>query len=218
MKVADIIDYAITGELRQVSLSDIGDVSARTPEQQKNLDTLVSYVNQAMIELSTRFPLFISVEELDADSGDTDPIPFPNNATTLLKVESLLGEVIPINEPKWTDPIYKDTDQWFVKTPSVNTLVINNNKPIESTELLATFVLSAPKYVYTSDIAIPNNYLEAVLDYIAYKANTAMKPLPNQEGNVYYMKFEADCTRLKATFDNNYDSVEGSKFFTRGFI
>jgi hypothetical protein len=218
MKVADIIDYAVTGELRQISLCEIGAEAVRTVEQQKNLNTLVAYVNQAMIELSTRFPLFILVDELDGELNDRDPVAFPANAITLLKVEDQEGNTIPINDPKWEDPIYKETDQWYVKTPSVNTVVVANNKPVTRTTLLATYVLNAPKYDYTSTINVPSNYLEAILDYVAYKANTAMKPLPNQEGNVYYMKFEADCARLKSAFDNNYESVEGSKFFHRGFI
>ena len=88
MQVSNIIEQVARGDLRQTSLSDIGTTASRTEMQQSNLDTLVGFVNQGVLELHKRFPIKVSVEDevIKAPTPTDDPIVLPDTALELISI------------------------------------------------------------------------------------------------------------------------------------
>ena len=56
MYVSDYLSHIVKGEVKQLYVSDIGTTSPNTV-QQANIDTLISYLNEANLELHKHFGL-----------------------------------------------------------------------------------------------------------------------------------------------------------------
>ena len=112
MQVSNIIEYVANGDLKQTVLSDIGTKESRTEMQQRNLDTLVGFVNQGVLELHKRFPIKVSVEDevIKVPTPTDDPIVLPDTALELISItvddatyvpngeEGPFGVMVPTNE------------------------------------------------------------------------------------------------------------------------
>ena len=88
MQVSTIVDYIVNGDLRQTILSDIGTKDSRNDMQQKNLDTLVGFINQACNELHKRFPIKVGIDDaiLYEPSNPDDYIVLPDSSLELIKI------------------------------------------------------------------------------------------------------------------------------------
>ena len=142
MQVSKIIDYIAKGDLKQTVLSDVGTADSRNSSQQSNLDTLVGFVNQGVLELHKRFPIKISVmdERVSSPTEMDDPLVLPDTALELISITvddatyvpdaelGPFGVVVPLDnydiEYKYRTNVYKGI---YAKTVAVNSYVVLGN-------------------------------------------------------------------------------------------
>ena len=219
MKVSDIVKYAIQGELKTLSVGDIGTAATRTEKQEENLNTILGYIYQGLVVLHEEFPLSVSNEELYLFLNDTDPIQMPEYATYLYKATRRSDKSnVPINDLSYKE-MY-ELDQYkglYIITTSINTFTVEGN--IVEGDIIDLVYAVAPKEIkYTDKIKLPFNFLEALLNYVAYKAHTSIKATPNTEQTNYLMLFNNSLNKLKENLDATYDPIQSDKFTSRGFV
>jgi len=223
MQVSTIIDYAAKGDLKQISLSNIGTKESRTNDQQENLDTLVGFVNQGILELYKRFPIKINVDDntVFAPSTVEDSIQLPDTALELMKVTKTDGTEVPVDnydvENLFKLNLYKDV---YVKSLSVNNFLILGEMSSTGTTVQFHYK-SAPEQVrYNSMLPLPVMYQEALMNYVAYRGYSTVKSVTpvGDEGFNYKKRFEDSCLRIEQNTDTLYEWANPKRLYERGFI
>jgi hypothetical protein len=226
MKLLDIIKYSVEGDLKSMSLADIGNPSdtktALTDVQKANLATLVGFTNQGILELHKRFPLKVETKEVSIDIDDKlVPIQLPDNALSILKVTTLDFVEVPLDdmdiEFKYKTNTYKGL---YVKSVAVNAYVVLGDYPGDEVELLFHYMASPEPLKYTDVLPLPFSYHEALIHYIAYRGYSAIKSVTpvGAEDLSYKKRFEDSCMHLKEITDNLYEYIDYSRLFKRCFV
>lgn len=223
MLVSTIVSYAALGDLKQTSLSDIGVEGARSVEQQLNLDTLVGFVNQAVLELHKRFPIKVEIEQekFNKVSANDDAFTLPETALELIKVEHTDGTEVPVDdydiESRFKLGAY---DGVYIKTVAVNSYRIMGNVPSGGITLEFYYKASPGLLRYTSKIEVPATYQEALINYVAYRGYSTVKSVTQagDEGLNYKKKFEDSCLRIEQNTDTLYEWANPKRLEQRGFI
>lgn len=235
MQVSNIIDYVVNGDLSQTKLADIGTKDGRSEFQQKNLDALVGFVNQGVLELYKRFPIKVSVEEITAFSVSAvdDPVVLPDTALELYKIVTpnvnvvpdgdvtAGGVVVPLDdydiEYRYQNKIYKGL---YIKTVAVNSYLILGNVP--STGVIIQFhYKSAPEVLrYNSLLPLPVMYQEALINYVAYRGFSTIPSVTpvGDTGLNYKKKFEDSCLRIEQNTDTLFEWANPKRLTQRGFV
>ena len=193
MTVQNVIDLAVTGELRNLAVS-------------KEPESILSYLNLGLIELYKRFPL--NVEEAIITLRDdkeiymldgTDPDVSMDVTKDYMWVVAAYGEVdehssqavniLPINEED--NPLSINTVSWNkVQIP----LTVEGG-------FISLMYVTAPRYLTLADldtaIAIPPQMLEALLHYIGYRAHGAVDGNIQSENSTHYQRFELSCKQIE---------------------
>ena len=226
MKVSEYIDYLVTGECSKLAIANVGDMSANpspapTTVQVTNQNKFINYVNLANLALHKRFNLMKKTIELDNPlneeefslpsdfltplyayyTSDFDPVTIKDDSIKLVnKVDTAVS--ILINEP--FKAVIKGTDE---ETPKRNQILLK--------------YAAAPKKAKTaySDLKISEVYTEALLNYAAYKAHTAVSGGMQDENNSYYMRYEASCKQLiNSGMWGNNEIETNTKLVDNGFV
>ena len=208
MLVSEVMDYAVKGGLTQLGISDVGPFDeVPSAKQQKNRDTIISYIKLAVLEIYKRFDI------------RTDKIVFnynpylmsytiPATGTSVLGVYLPDGTEVPLNE--------EDCDEFCAFTPNPFTVNLQNAPP----EGLASFVVvfgsfGNPITVMEDYIDLPLTYLTAILDYISYQGRDPTTP--NGGGTVFYQRFLQACAEIKTNGLVTADGSSNNKLNYRGF-
>ena len=226
MKVSEYIDYLVTGECSKLAISDVGDTSANpsptpTAVQTTNQNKLINYINLANLALHKRFHLLKKTVELDnpldgeeyglpADfltplyayyTSDFDPVTIKDDSVKLVnKVDTAVS--ILINEP--FKAAVKGTDS---ETPKRSQIMLK--------------YAAAPKKAKSTitDLKISEVYTEALLNYAAYKAHSAVSGNMQDENNTYFMRYESSCKQLiNSGMWGNNEIETNTKLEDNGFV
>ena len=203
MTVQEVIDMAKYGELSNLSVKD-------------DVDAVLSYLNLGVLELYKRFPLRVEEYLLELVEGQiiyTMPDGF-------MWVVSAYGEVPEDDQRDFLVlPINKEDDPMSINTVGWNQIQV----PVVSDGAYIAIVYVAAPTVYTADdvgnsIEIPPQMVEALLQYIAYKAYSGVTS-GDQEDMSLYQKFEASCDKIltKGMF-NQDDLYMDDRIVTKGFV
>ncbi len=226
MKVSEYIDYLVTGECSKLAISDVGDTSANpsptpTAAQTTNQNKLINYINLANLALHKRFNLLKKSLELDnpldgeeyslaADflapihayySSDFEPVTIKDDSVKIVnKVDTAVS--ILINEP--FKAVIKGNDS---ETPRRSQIILK--------------YAAAPKKAKSTitDLKISEVYTEALLNYAAYKAHSAVSGNMQDENNTYYQRYEASCKQLiNSGMWGNNEIETNTKLVDNGFV
>jgi len=226
MKISEYVDYLITGECSKLAIASVGDMSANpspvpTAVQLVNQNKFINYINLANLALHKRFHLLIKEYEMDQPvdkeeyalpsdflvpihayyTTDFDKVHISDDSVKLVQdVDKHVAILLP--EP--FKAIIKGTD---AETPKRSQIILK--------------YAAAPKKatkIYT-DLKINEVYTEALLNYAAYKAHSAISGGMQDENNTYYMRYEASCKQLinSGMWGNNQIEIN-TKLEDNGFV
>ena len=212
MLVEEFIQLAREGELKNIS--------AGIPE---NLSEVVGYLNLGLIELYKRFPLSVKEHVIEDSVEVFHTLPYDT-----LQVVEAYGLVdssgedvvieIPINEP---------SESYSIFLPSYNVVQIPymNNGVV-----ISLLYHAAPPYITYTDVGgvitystetlpIPLQLIEALLNYVGYRAHGSMNSDINTETTTHYKRFEASCSRILqlGLFTFNGTATK-NRLYDRGFV
>ena len=209
MKAEDIINFAVHGELKQLSISNI---SADNADRVENIAAIISYINLGIIELYKRFGLATQSRELtDLTHGFSytmeDDFLYITNCTGNDEAET----DIPLNDETAALSVFQPTPYqlYIAKTDEADERI---------TSIFVTYI-AVPALIKSSKDVIPLSYqyVEALLNYIAYRGHAAVSGNTNEENNAYYLRFEASCNNITNDGLITPDNQSNNKLDDRGF-
>lgn len=225
MKVIKLIEDAVSSDIRQLALANIGTESNRgsNTEQADNLKTLVSFVNQGLLDLYTRFPLSVKSIEADADAIDQSiPIILPNDALGLKDVVVLeTEESLPIDSSAAEFKFDKKGEEiMYVKTLAVNTYLVKGHFPSSFVELRFDYYASPKEVALDDELPLPVLYNEALRLFIAYRAYSTIKSVTQTgDEHIKYKKmYEDACNLIKGSTEAWFDFSNAERLSDRGFV
>jgi len=198
MKIADYIEFLVSGEVQQLAVSDVGDLdpaSVVTPTDihEKNRKKLTTYLNLANIELYKKFNISVKTLELDfALAGEEFSIPddYLHAINGEFKDD---GEDIPLNNN--TKDVVDEVDSLVSIILVDPTKVLIKGTDAKGRKDMLLKYASAPKLAKNirSKLELPHTYTEALLNYAAYKAHVSVSGDMKAENNTYYLRFKNRC-------------------------
>lgn len=210
MKVSSLIDFAVKGEITTL---DVADISVDNVGRQNNIDTLISYINLALLELYKKFILKRGKLVL---ADITDGI-----VTTL--ESDFMSIVIAVGNDDDLTPVPLDDE--LVATLSVNQISpfeLEIHKTTEDTSEITEitiFYSRSPVLLKgeEDDVPINDQFITPILNYIAYKAYTPTDGVVQDSNNIYYQRFEAACNVLTVKGLLAAPTVKNTNLNDRGF-
>jgi hypothetical protein len=208
MLLSEFKNYLIYGELSQINLG-------KELEEGNELPRLISSINLGLTELYKRFP--IKLEEviiqlnnyrskyiissnhavsrmLPGDSPSNfyviDSIinPFKDDILSIEEVFNEAGEEIPLNDENLKYSIF-----------TVGHNIINHPYPENENTIAVIYRAHANKLpsdaTDNTDIDIPQQFVEALVNYVSYRMFAAIN-MNSAEAVNYYAKFEAACALI----------------------
>ncbi len=217
MYVSDYLSYVTTGEIKQLSVSDIGTTSP-TAQQIKNKTALINFINLANLELHKKFAL-ISKEMVFTNVTPNSLHAIPTDFMFAVSASYKDGTEIAINNDK-TD-IIDDVDyNVSILFPSPFQMLVKGTDKDARDDISLVYIASPTKATATTDfLDLPEIYTEALLDYVAYKAHASVNGDMKAENNTYYLRFIEAVKNIKITGLGNSDNLDSNtKLTDRGFV
>jgi len=214
MKVSEVIDFAVSGELAPLGVADIGTSS---PESRANTKKIIGYLNQGLIELYKRFTLATQSITLETVVDGTSY----DMGTDFMYITRAVGD-----DPNQTEiPVNDEKSDISIFTPTPFQLIVGNN-PLSTNEdikkitnINITYIAMPSLMETTLDVVpLPYQYLEALVNYMAYKAYGALSGSIKEDNNTYYNRFQASCNKLKSAGLMSDDYNHNTKLYDRGFV
>jgi hypothetical protein len=232
MKVIEFIKDIAKSDLKQVAIRDVGNGSSLdTIDQQDNMATLASFVNQGLVSLYQKFPLRVETYEADVEAYDTftegmveaSQIKLPSNALSVVGVTTDKYEDVPVDDKNVEFQFKQGAyDKIFLRTIAYNTFVISGRN---KDKIVAVYVnyTAAPDTVSVDEvIPLGMNFMEALRMYVAYRGYSTIKSVTpvGDEGLTYLKKYETICKELESTVDTmyNYNSFDADRLWSKGFV
>ena len=179
MKVSDYVDYLVTGETSKLAIANVGDMSANpgtppTAVQVVNQNKFIKYINLANLALHKRFHLLKSTMELDSPI-DTEEYTLPSNF--LVPIHAYYAsDFEPVAIRDDSPNIINTVDTAVsILLPEPFKAVIKGTDSEARTPIILKYA-AAPTQAKTSyaTLKISEVYTEALLNYAAYKAHSAL--------------------------------------------
>jgi hypothetical protein len=223
MKLSVLIADLCLGELSQLALSDIGVAGSRNDVHNRNIERLVNFANQGVLELYKEFPISVDVDSTFVTTTSTtdDTVDLPDDALYLMKVTKEDGTDIPIDdfdiEFRFKYGIYKDV---YLKTVAINKYFVLGYIPDEGITVQFHYVRSPELLRFESTLPLPTAYEEAIRMFICYKAYSSTKTVTQvgDERLIYKKQYEDAVMKLKDKFDLQSDWVDYGRFIRKGFV
>lgn len=194
MTATEVMTLARAGELLQLS-----------PTIKNDDSVIIGFINLGLIELYKRFPLRTSealitlqtaktIYKLDGTDVDVD---LQDAYLYLIAAYgsksddgySLEDFVLPMNE---------EDNAYSINTVSYNEVQV---PLITQGSMISLIYVPKPTKVTLNTIAnevdLPEQFIEALLHYIGYRAHGSMDGNIQTESNTHYMRFEAACNKLR---------------------
>ncbi len=210
MKVSDVINFAITSELKQLNVANIDRTNS---DRGANITALISYMNQGVIELYKRFSLATQSATLNN---------LYDGASWTMGEDFLYLTYAKGNDDETSEiPINDEEADLSLFTPAPYQIFLSWDSDFELsglTEIYITYIALPALLEKENDVVLlPTQYLEALLNYMAFKGHSSLSANPEQDNNTYYQRFEASCARIKRDGLTTIDNMGGTKLVDRGF-
>lgn len=234
MLLKDLIDELNLSELNSANLGD-NDAEGITPF---NYEKVITYINSALTDIYTRYPLRIrevlltqqstrTLYKLDkafaeSNTSSTEPVkylddladPFDN---LLVKVEEVYNEIgLPV-------PLNDMTDNDSVFTPNLNTLQIPY--PVQDARISVIYRSLHPRLektgvdVLNQEIDLPHSYAQVLINYVNYKQKSSFDGVEmQQQAALAFKVYENSLMLLESTGLIVQDNLTTTKLELRGWV
>jgi len=224
MKVSDYVDYLITGETSKLAIANVGDMTsspavAPTAVQVVNQNKFIKYINLANLALHKRFHLLKNTMELDSPI-DTEEYALPSNF--LVPIHAYYASDFKPVTVRDDSPNIVDTVDTAVSIllPEPFKAVIKGTDSEARTPIILKYAAApTPAKTTYATLKISEVYTEALINYAAYKAHSALSGDLKDENNTYYLRYEASCKQLvKEGMWGNNEIGLNTKLQDNGFV
>mgnify|MGYP003676587960 FL=1 len=218
MYVSDYLSHIVKGEVKQLYVSDIGTTSPNTV-QQANIDTLISYLNEANLELHKHFGL-LQKELVLTDVTNNSLHNVPLDFLYAISAQYDDGTEVSINNERanYVDKVDENVSILFPAPFKI--LVKGTDVSLKRDDISIVYVAVPVTVAKTTDfIDLPQVYNEAIYNYMAYKAHVSVKGDMKEENNTYYLRYQESLRNIRLLGMVNSDNLDSNvKLTDRGFV
>jgi len=217
MYVSDYLSHITKGEVKQLYVSDIGTTSPSTL-QKANIAILISYLNEANLELHKHFGL-IQKELVLTDVTNNSLHSIPLDFLYAVSAEFNDGTEVAINNErtKFIDKVDYNVSLLF---PAPFKILVKGTDILKRDDISVVYVSTPPVLTLTTEfVDLPQVYNEALYNYVAYKAHASIKGDMKEENNTYYLRYQASLKNIRLLGMTNSDNLDSNvKLTDRGFV
>ena len=217
MYVSDYLSHITKGEVKQLYVSDIGTTSPNTL-QKANIAILISYLNEANLELHKHFGL-IQKELVLTDVTNNSLHSIPLDFLYAVSAEFNDGTEVAINNErtKFIDKVDYNVSLLF---PAPFKILVKGTDILKRDDISVVYVSTPPVLTLTTEfVDLPQVYNEALYNYVAYKAHASIKGDMKEENNTYYLRYQASLKNIRLLGMTNSDNLDSNvKLTDRGFV
>ena len=217
MYVSDYLSHITKGEVKQLYVSDIGTTSPNTL-QKANIAILISYLNEANLELHKHFGL-IQKELVLTDVTNNSLHSVPVDFLYAISAEFNDGTEVAINNER-TNFIDKVDYNVSLLFPAPFKILVKGTDNLKRDDISVVYVSIPPVLTLTTQfVDLPQVYNEALYNYVAYKAHASIKGDMKEENNTYYLRYQASLKNIRLLGMTNSDNLDSNvKLTDRGFV
>jgi hypothetical protein len=217
MYVSDYLSHITKGEVKQLYVSDIGTTSPNTL-QKANIAILISYLNEANLELHKHFGL-IQKELILTDVTNNSLHSVPVDFLYAISAEFNDGTEVAINNERtnFVDKVDYNVSLLF---PAPFKILVKGTDNLKRDDISVVYVSTPPVLTLTTEfVDLPQVYNEALYNYVAYKAHASIKGDMKEENNTYYLRYQASLKNIRLLGMTNSDNLDSNvKLTDRGFV
>ena len=212
MLVSDIVNSAVRSELKSIYLSDIGEEGSRTTEQQKNLDAILDFLNQGLIDLYKRYPLITRELIYPVEVGSDNGFELPEDFLAPISATTDTGEVMYFGEDS--------VNTLAILFPSPGHILLKGDFDTEVKEISLVYSILPPLADNLTDtLVLPYVYLDPILKFIAYKGFSSISGETNRIGATNYLQgYYTSLEFISKTGTALPNSFYTTKLVERGFV
>ena len=225
MKASEYINYLVNGETYKLAIQDVGDLSVNpstTPSdlQNANRQKFINYLNLANLAIHKRFHLLQKQLEID-NPANNEEYTLPSNflAPIYAYYNDTEAEEIPIKDTyrKIVDNV--DTAVSLL-IPEPFKITVKGTDTSKRPQIILIYAASPTVITQVNhSLNVNNVYTEAVLNYAAYKAYSAISGDIKAENNSYYLRYESNCRQIIASgLGGDNETETNTKLEDNGFI
>lgn len=223
MKVYEYLEFLVNGEIQQLFLSDVGDMTpgaspAPTATQVINQNKLLSFVNLGNIELHKKFNILRKTMDLDfALAGEEFKL--PSDFLHAISCTFTDGEEIPINNERinLVNGVDNSVSVMFTD-PKVARIKGTDDDGRQDMLLSYAAIPSLAKTINTT-LYLPHLYTEALINYVAYKAHATIDGDMKTQNNTYYLRYVESCKQINLLGLSNSDNLDtNTRLEDNGFV
>jgi len=224
MKVSEYIDLLITSECSKLAIANVGDMDLNPDEapsavQLANQGKFINYINLANLALHKRFHLLRKDYEMDLPvDGEEYNLP----TTFLIPIRAYYAaDLVPVSIKDSYVKLVSDVDTAVsILIPEPFKAVIKGTDSEGREQIILEYAAAPAKAsAAATNLKISEVYTEALLNYAAYKAHSAISGDIKDENNTYYQRYEASCKQLvNSGMWGNSEIEYNSKLEDNGFV
>ena len=225
MKASEYINYLVNGETYKLAIQDVGDLavnpsSSPSALQETNRKKFINYLNLANLAIHKRFHLLQKQFEIDNPANDEE-YTLPDNflAPVYAYYNDTEAEEIPIKDTyrKIVDNV--DTAVSLL-IPEPFKITVKGTDTSKRPQIILIYAASPTVITQVNhSLNVNNVYTEAVLNYAAYKAYSAISGDIKAENNSYYLRYESNCRQIIASgLGGDNETETNTKLEDNGFI
>ena len=225
MKASEYINYLVNGETYKLAIQDVGDLSVNpssspTALQETNRKKFINYLNLANLAIHKRFHLLQKQYEIDNPANNEEyDLPSDFLAPVYAHYNDTEGEEIPIKDTyrKIVDNV--DTAVSLL-IPEPFKITVKGTDTTKHPQIILIYAASPTVITQVNNsLNISNVYTEAVLNYAAYKAYSAISGDIKAENNSYYLRYESNCRQTIASgLGGDNETETNTKLEDNGFV
>ena len=217
MYVSDYLSHITKGEVKQLYVSDIGTTSPNTL-QKANIAILISYLNEANLELHKHFGL-IQKELILTDVTNNSLHSVPVDFLYAISAEFNDGTEVAINNERtnFVDKVDYNVSLLF---PAPFKILVKGTDNLKRDDISVVYVSTPPVLTLTTEfVDLPQVYNEALYNYVAYKAHASIKGDMKEENNTYFLRYRESLKNIRLLGMTNSDNLDSNvKLTDRGFV
>ena len=225
MKASEYINYLVNGETYKLAIQDVGDLavnpsSSPTALQETNRKKFINYLNLANLAIHKRFHLLQKQYEIDNPANDEEyALPSDFLAPIYAYYNDTEAEEIPIKDTyrKIVDNV--DTAVSLL-IPEPFKITVKGTDTSKRPQIILIYAASPPVISQVNhSLNVNNVYTEAMLNYAAYKAYSAISGDIKAENNSYYLRYESNCRQIIASgLGGDNETETNTKLEDNGFV
>ena len=225
MKASEYINYLVNGETYKLAIQDVGDLavnpsSSPTALQETNRKKFINYLNLANLAIHKRFHLLQKQYEIDNPANNEEyALPSDFLAPVYAYYNDTEAEEIPIKDTyrKIVDNV--DTAVSLL-IPEPFKITVKGTDTSKRPQIILIYAASPTVITQVNhSLNINNVYTEAMLNYAAYKAYSAISGDIKAENNSYYLCYESNCRQIIASgLGGDNETETNTKLEDNGFV